>query len=61
VFEVIEVTPRLRQAIGPKVDAVELEKVALAEGMTTMADDGVAKCRAGLTTIDEVFRVTASL
>jgi general secretion pathway protein E len=61
VFEVIEVTPRLRQAIGPKVDAVELEKVALAEGMTSMADDGVAKCRAGLTTIDEVFRVTASL
>jgi general secretion pathway protein E len=61
VFEVIEVTPRLRQAIGPKVDAVELEKVALAEGMTTMADDGAAKCRAGLTTIDEVFRVTASL
>jgi general secretion pathway protein E len=61
VFEVIEVTPRLRHAIGPKVDAVELEKVALAEGMTSMADDGVAKCRAGLTTIDEVFRVTASL
>jgi general secretion pathway protein E len=61
VFEVIEVTPRLRAAIGPKVDAVELEKVALEEGMTTMADDGVAKCRAGLTTIDEVFRVTASL
>jgi len=61
VFEVIEVTPRLRQAIGPKSDAVELEKVALSEGMTTMADDGVAKCRSGLTTIDEVFRVTASL
>jgi general secretion pathway protein E len=61
VFEVIEVTPRLRQAIGPKTDTVELEKVALSEGMTTMADDGVAKCRAGLTTIDEVFRVTASL
>jgi general secretion pathway protein E len=61
VFEVIEVTPRLRHAIGPKTDAVELEKVALSQGMTTMADDGVAKCRAGLTTIDEVFRVTASL
>jgi general secretion pathway protein E len=61
VFEVIEVTPLVRRAIGPKTDAAELEKVALAEGMTTMADDGVAKCRAGLTTIDEVFRVTASL
>jgi general secretion pathway protein E len=28
--------------------------------MSTMTDDGVAKCRAGLTTIDEIFRVTAS-
>jgi general secretion pathway protein E len=61
VFEVIEVTPSVRRAIGPKTDATALEKVALAEGMTTMADDGAAKCRAGVTTIDEVFRVTASL
>jgi general secretion pathway protein E len=61
VFEVIEVTPRVRRAIGPKTDVADLEKVALAEGMTTMTDDGVAKCRAGLTTIDEIFRVTASL
>jgi general secretion pathway protein E len=29
--------------------------------MATMTEDGVAKCRAGLTTIDEVFRVSASL
>jgi general secretion pathway protein E len=29
--------------------------------MTTMIDDGIRKCRAGVTTIDEVFRVTASL
>ena len=61
VFEVMEITPRLRRAIGPKTDASELEQVARAEGMTTMTEDGVAKCRAGLTTIDEVFRVSASL
>jgi general secretion pathway protein E len=61
VFEVIEVTPQVRRAIGPKTDVADLEKVALAEGMTTMTDDGVAKCRAGLTTLDEIFRVTASL
>jgi general secretion pathway protein E len=61
VFEVIEVTPRLRSAIGPKTDASDLERVAREEGMTTMSEDGLAKCRAGLTTIDEVFRVTASL
>jgi general secretion pathway protein E len=61
VFEVMEVSPLLRRAIGPKTDASDLEQVARGEGMTTMTEDGVAKCRAGLTTIDEVFRVTASL
>jgi general secretion pathway protein E len=61
VFEVLEVTPSVRSAIGQKTDAVDLEKVARGEGMTTMTEDGVAKCRAGLTTIDEVFRVSASL
>jgi len=61
VFEVMEVSPQLRRAIGPKTDASDLEQVARGEGMTTMTEDGVAKCRTGLTTIDEVFRVTASL
>ncbi len=57
----MEITPRLRRAIGPKTDASELEQVARSEGMATMTEDGVAKCRAGVTTIDEVFRVSASL
>jgi general secretion pathway protein E len=61
VFEVIEVTPAVRRAIGPKTDATELEAVARREGMTTMTQDGVAKCRAGLTTVDEIFRVVVSL
>ncbi|WP_159289044.1 GspE/PulE family protein [Methylosinus sporium] len=61
VFEVIEASPVLRAAIGPKTDASELEKVARSQGMTSMTEDGVAKCRAGLTTIDEVFRVTMSV
>jgi len=57
----MDVSPEVRKAIGPKTEAVELERVARSEGMTTMIEDGVAKCRAGVTTIDEVFRVTASL
>jgi len=61
VFEVMEVSPSVRRAIGPKTDAADLEQVARGEGMTTMTEDGVAKCRAGLTTVDEVFRVTASV
>ena len=61
VFEVIDMSPLLRRAIGPKTGAIDLEKIARGEGMTTMTEDGVAKCRAGLTTLDEVYRVTASL
>jgi general secretion pathway protein E len=61
LFEVIDVSSRVRQAIGPKTEAADLERVARDEGMTSMIADGIAKCRAGVTTIDEVFRVTASL
>ena len=35
-----------------------LDRAAIAGGMTTMLDDGVAKCRAGLTSAAEVLRVT---
>jgi general secretion pathway protein E len=61
LFEIMEVTPTIRRAIGPKTEAAELEQIARNEGMSTMIEDGVDKCRAGLTTVDEVFRVTASL
>jgi general secretion pathway protein E len=61
IFEVLEVSPVLRDAIGPKTSAAELETAARREGMRTMAEDGVAKCRSGLTNVDEVFRVTMSL
>jgi general secretion pathway protein E len=61
LFEVLAVTPRVRDAIGPKTDTAMLEETARGEGMSTMIEDGVAKCRAGLTTIDEVFRVAASV
>ena len=61
VFEVMEVTPAIRRAIGPKTDATELETVARREGMISMTQDGVAKCRSGMTTVDEIFRVAVSL
>lgn len=60
VFEVLEVTEEIQKNIGDKTDANELDRVARDQGMSTMTEDGVAKCRVGLTTIDEIFRVTAS-
>jgi general secretion pathway protein E len=60
VFEIIEVTDRIGRLIGTGADDATIEREAKADGMTTMIEDGVAKCRAGLTTIEEVLRVTAS-
>lgn len=61
LFEVMEVTPLVRESIRPKTKTAALEEIARREGMSTMLEDGIAKCRAGLTTIDEVFRQTTSL
>jgi type II secretory ATPase GspE/PulE/Tfp pilus assembly ATPase PilB-like protein len=36
----------------------EISSVARQEGMTTLREDGLAKARAGLTSFDEVVRVT---
>lgn len=61
VFEIMEIGPALRRSIGPKTDASDLEAVARRAGMTSMTEDGVAKLRAGQTTLDEIFRLTMSL
>jgi general secretion pathway protein E len=41
------------------VDSSTIDKAARASGMTTMIDDGIAKCRAGTTSPAEVLRVSA--
>ncbi len=41
-----------------RAEAREIERAAVAQGMRTMLQHGVAKARAGVTTLDEVLRVT---
>jgi general secretion pathway protein E len=60
VFEVLPVTDEIRQLVTSTTDASAIDKVAMAAGMTTMFDDGVYKCRAGLTSPSEVLRVTTT-
>jgi general secretion pathway protein E len=60
VFEVLEVSEPIRRMIARGTSDGEIEAQAEAEGMSTMIADGIAKCRAGLTSIDEILRVTAS-
>ena len=58
MFEILELSDDVRKLIGPQPDSHTIDTAAIAGGMTTMLQDAVAKCRAGMTTIPEVFRVT---
>jgi general secretion pathway protein E len=58
VFEILEMSEPVRRLVGPQTDSHTIDQAAMAGGMTTMLVDAVAKCRAGLTTVPEVFRVT---
>jgi general secretion pathway protein E len=58
VFELLQVDEQIRNLITSSTDSTSIDKVAMAAGMTTMFDDGVAKCRAGVTSAAEVLRVT---
>ncbi|MGJ4951688.1 GspE/PulE family protein [Bradyrhizobium sp. HKCCYLS20291] len=60
VFEVLELDGELRALIGEKTDGLKIDETAIRRGMTTMLDDGLAKCRAGLTSPAEILRVTTT-
>jgi type II secretory ATPase GspE/PulE/Tfp pilus assembly ATPase PilB-like protein len=58
IFEVLEVTKNIRKLITDKNDSDVITRAAYAEGMTSMLDDGLQKVAKGITTLEEVFRVT---
>lgn len=58
IFEILEITNSIKQLITSKSDSDEIVKQAIADGMNTMLDDGLQKVKNGLTTIEEVLRVT---
>jgi general secretion pathway protein E len=58
IVEVLAVDDAIRQLMRPGVMVRQVDEAALQGGMRTMAADGLAKVRAGVTTADEVRRVT---
>jgi type IV pilus assembly protein PilB len=57
IFEVLEVTPEIKELIVNKADSDTIMRKAVEQGMHTMLDDGVQKVKLGVTTMDELFRV----
>ncbi|MDG4555292.1 MAG: type II secretion system ATPase GspE [Candidatus Competibacter sp.] len=59
IMEFLVMSDPLRRMVLKHVDAGELQAAAQKEGMDTMYEDGLRKAVAGLTTIEEVLRVTS--
>lgn len=57
LFEVLKMTPALREHIEPNVSSAVLKKAAAKEEFQPLSMDGIRKAMQGLTTIEEVFRV----
>jgi type II secretory ATPase GspE/PulE/Tfp pilus assembly ATPase PilB-like protein len=58
IFEVLEVDDDIKKMIAQKSDAAELEQVARKKGMATMLEDGFIKAILGITSVEEILRVT---
>jgi len=58
LYEVLSMTPELELLMSSKISDAEIVKEAKRQGMITMKQDGVMKALKGLTTVEEVFRVT---
>jgi general secretion pathway protein E len=58
ILELLTMSDPIRRLIMQHATSGELEERAVAEGMRTMYLDGLNKCLGGVTTLDEVLRVT---
>jgi type IV pilus assembly protein PilB len=61
IHEILDITPEIQQAIIEQRSASELRAIAVKQGMRTLRQAGLRKVARGVTTIDEVLRVTHTL
>jgi general secretion pathway protein E len=59
IIEFLPMTDPIRKLIMAHEEAGAIHKLAIEQGMTTMSDDGLRKAIEGITTLEEVMRVTA--
>jgi type IV pilus assembly protein PilB len=59
LYEIMRVTPTIAEAIFKRADLQELTALAMSEGMSTLRQLAIRKWKAGITTVEEIMRVTA--
>lgn len=58
IFEAMEMAENIKKAVVDRADADTIRKLAVGNGMSLMIEDGLGKVKRGVTTIEEVLRVT---
>ena len=59
IYEILTVTDEIRQMVVERKTSGEIKEYAVAHGMHTLRMDGWRKVLAGITTLEEVLRVTS--
>jgi type IV pilus assembly protein PilB len=59
LHEVMPVTEEIERLAVARASSAEISRLAIAQGMTTLRQDGWAKVLMGLTSIEEILRVVA--
>ena len=60
VYEVMAITPTLRDLILQRASAIEIKRTAIQGGMLTLRRDAIMKLRRGVTSVEEVLKETAA-
>lgn len=61
IFEVLEINENIRSMIHKDSSISQIRNTAIKDGMVTMEQDGAIKALKGLTTLEEIFRVTGAV
>jgi len=58
IFELMVMNLKVRELAFAGASTVDIRKAAIKQGMTTLYEDGILKALQGITTLEEVFRVS---
>jgi type IV pilus assembly protein PilB len=61
IYEVMRITDKLRRLISTKAPEDQIRDAAVAGGMITLGEDGLAKVKSGVTTPEELLRVVTEV
>lgn len=60
IYELVEVTPSIQNAVMRRATADEMVEIARLDGYRSLREDGLIKAWRGLTSVEEVLRVTGA-